>query len=79
MRILIASTIAAVATVAVFSAPSFADTKTDDEQVFHKVTVNKADKTHLARAGHKTYRSQNAFRAFDSRYKVHGQGKADRR
>ncbi len=79
MKKLIVTTIAATATIAMFSVPSFADTKIDDEPVFRKVTVNKAAKTHLARAGYKTYRSQAAFRAYDARYKVRGQGMADKR
>jgi len=78
MKKLIATTIAAAATFAMFSAPSFADTKMDDEPVFGKVAVNKVAKTNLARAGLKTYHGAAAVKAYDFR-KVSDHGMADKR
>ncbi|VAV96152.1 hypothetical protein MNBD_ALPHA08-686 [hydrothermal vent metagenome] len=73
------TTIAAAATVAMLSAPSFADTIADDEPVFTQTVINHAVKTDQVTAGFKAQRKQTDIQAFDQRFKDRDQGAADKR
>ena len=86
MKKLVMMTVAAATTitaVSMLSAPSFADTTANNEPVFKRLVVHRADKTDLAiapkSAAFKAYHNTSGPKQFDGRYKVRGQGMADRR
>lgn len=73
----------AITAVSMLSAPSFADTAANNEPAFRGPVVHRADKANLAiapkSAAFKAYHNMSGPKEFDSRYKVRGQGMADRR
>jgi len=73
----------AISAISVLSAPSFADTTADDEPVLNNPVVNRTAKADMlisaSSAALKAYNSKVRFEDFDRRYKVRGQGMADKR